>query len=168
VRILPTNKLLGAMESSLVVYKVKWKELAKHMTRQLFYILSFGFIALMLVRYISTGFDLDVTFEHIKLAHVPLGFVIIFLFSFTFSYSISALLKCTHITIDNGVISGRNYWLFKRRFNLSDIETAYPFNSNGMPVVVVNAGKKGEIYVPVHIESSEELFSELDKYVKST
>ncbi|MGJ8692425.1 MAG: hypothetical protein ACSHW0_08085, partial [Thalassotalea sp.] len=163
----PLSKALGAMESSLVVYRVKWIELAKHMTRQLFYILAFGFIALMLIRFVSTGFDLSITFEHIKLAHVPLGFVLIYLFSLIFAYAISALLKCAHVTIDNDVISGRNYWLLKKHFNLNDIENAFPFNSNGMPVIVVDAGKNGEIYVPVHIENSEELFAILDKYVKS-
>jgi hypothetical protein len=131
---------LGAMESSLVIYKVKWKELAKHMTRQLFYILAFGFIAFMLI----------------------------YLFSLTFSYVISVFFKCAYVTIDDDVISGRNYWLFKKHFNLNDIENAFPFNSNGMPVVVFDAGKNGEIYIPIHIENSEELFGILDKYVKST
>ncbi|ASP49789.1 hypothetical protein [Cognaticolwellia beringensis] len=138
------------------------------MTRQLFYILAFGFIALMLIRFVSTGFSVSITFEHIKLVQVPIAFVLIYLFSLTFAYVISALLKCAHVTINDDVISGRNYWLFKRQFNLSDIEKAFPFNSNGMPVVVVDAGKKGEIYIPVHIENSEELFAILDKYVKST
>jgi hypothetical protein len=159
---------LGAMESSLVVYKVKWKELAKHMTRQLFYILAFGFIALMLIRFFSTGFSVSITFEHIKIFQVPIAFVLIYLFSLTFGYAISVFFKCAYVTIDDDVISGRNYWLFKKCFNLNDIEKAFPFNSNGMPVVIVDAGKKGEIYIPVHIENSEELFSILDKYVKST
>jgi hypothetical protein len=74
------------------------------------------------------------------------------------------LLKCTYVTIENEGISGRNYWLFKRSFKLSDIEKAFPFNSNGMPVIVVDAGKRGQIFVPIHIENSEELFKQLDKY----
>jgi hypothetical protein len=94
--------------------------------------------------------------------------MLIYLFSLTFSYVISVFFKCAYVTIDDDVISGRNYWLFKKHFNLNDIENAFPFNSNGMPVVVVDAGKNGEIYIPIHIENSEELFGILDKYVKST
>ncbi|MBT1064470.1 hypothetical protein KJY73_12850 [Bowmanella sp. Y26] len=150
------------------VYEVKWKELAKFMTRQLFVILSFGFIVLMLVRLVSTGFDMAVTFEHIKLSHVPVVFFIIFVFSLTFAFLISALLKCARVTIENGVITGRNYWLFKRSFELVSIKKAFPFNSNGMPVVIVDAGKKGEIHIPVHIEKSEELFALLDNYQNGT
>lgn len=47
---------------------------------------------------------------------------------------------------------------------MEDIEKAFPCNSNGMPVVVVDAGKKGQIFVPVHIEHADELFKQLDKY----
>lgn len=52
----------------------------------------------------------------------------------------------------------------KRSFELDSIKKAYLFSSNGMPVVIVDAGKEGEIYIPVHIEKSEELFALLDDY----
>ena len=150
------------------VYEVKWKELAKFMTRQLFVILSAGFISLMLVRLVSTGFDMAVTFEHIKLSHVPIAFLIIFAFSLTFAFLISALLKCARVTIENGVITGRNYWLFKRSFEFASIKKVFPFNSNGMLVVIVDAGKKGEIHIHVHIEKSEALFALLENYQNGT
>lgn len=148
----------------MVVYEVKWKELAKFMARQLFVVLSVGFILLILVRLFSTGFDIAVTFEHIKLSHLPIVFLVILGFSIVFAWLISLLLKSAKVTIDNGVISGRNYWLLKRSFELDSIKKAYPFSSNGMPVVIVDAGKEGEIYIPVHIEKSEELFALLDNY----
>ena len=47
---------------------------------------------------------------------------------------------------------------------MNEIEKTFTFNSNGMPVVVVDAGKKGQIFVPIHIEDSEELFQQLDRY----
>ena len=55
----------------------------------------------------------------------------------------------------------------KKEFKLEDIEKSFLFSSNGMPVVVVDAGKNGDIYIPIHIENSEDLFSILDKYQKS-
>tara|TARA_R110000744_G_C18954705_1_gene516115 strand:+ start:39 stop:518 length:480 start_codon:yes stop_codon:yes gene_type:complete len=159
--------LLGALEV-LVVYKVKWMLLAKCMTKQLFIPISLGFSAIMIVRFISLSFNVDETFKHITIPQIPLAFLCIFLFSGFFAVAISFLLKIAYVTIDNDVISGRNYWLIKRSFRMSDIEVAFPFSSNGMPVVVVDAGKKGQIYVPVHIENSDEIFNILDKYAKST
>jgi hypothetical protein len=147
-----------------VVYLVKWKELARHMTKQLFIIISVGFSVLMLVRLISLSFDIEETFRHISVVQLPLAFMCIFVFSLVFGLSISYLLKCTYITVENNTISGRNYWLVKRSFKMDDIEKALPFNSNGMPVVIVDAGKKGQIFVPIHIENSDELFRQLDKY----
>jgi hypothetical protein len=158
---------LGILESSLAVYEVKWKELAKYMTRQLSITLAVGFVVLMLIRYVSTGFSIETTFEHIHLNHIPFVFLGIFLFSLTFAFLISALLRCARVTISNETISGRNYWLFKKEFKLEDIEKSFLFSSNGMPVVVVDAGKNGDIYIPIHIENSEDLFSILDKYQKS-
>lgn len=147
-----------------MVYLVKWKELARHMTKQLFIIISVGFSVLMLVRLISLSFDIEETFRHISVVQLPLAFMCIFVFSLVFGLSISYLLKCTYITVENNTISGRNYWLVKRSFKMDDIEKALPFNSNGMPVVIVDAGKKGQIFVPIHIENSDELFRQLDKY----
>lgn len=69
----------------MVVYEVKWKELAKFMARQLFVVLSVGFTLLILVRLFSTGFDIAVTFEHIKLSHLPIAFLVILGFSIVFA-----------------------------------------------------------------------------------
>lgn len=148
----------------LVVYRVKWRDLAKHMVKQLFVIISIGFSIIMLVRFVSLSFDVSETFKHVTLLQLPIVFLSIFLFSLIFGVSISYLLKCTYVTIENEGISGRNYWLFKRSFKLREIEKAFPFNSNGMPVIIVDAGKRGQIFVPIHIENSEELFKQLDKY----
>ncbi|WP_334063672.1 hypothetical protein [Alteromonas genovensis] len=148
----------------VVVYKVKWKDLARHIVKQLFIIVSVGFTIVMLIRLVSLSFDIDETFKHISLLQLPLMYLGIFLFSLFFGVAISFLLKCSYITIDNNKISGRNYWLFKRQFGMEDIKKAFPFNSNGMPVVIVDAGKKGQIFVPVHIEHADKLFKQLDKY----
>lgn len=147
-----------------MVYKVKWKELARHMVKQLFIIISVGFTIVMLIRLVSLSFDIDKTFKHVSLLQLPLIYLGIFLFSLFFGVAISFLLKCSYVTIENNEISGRNYWLFKRKFGMEDIEKAFPFNSNGMPVVVVDAGIKGQIFVPIHIEDADELFKELDRY----
>jgi hypothetical protein len=147
-----------------VVYKVKWKDLAWHMVKQLFIIISVGFTIVMLIRFVTLSFNIDETFKHVSLLKLPLIYLGIFLFSLFFGVAISFLLKCSYITIENNIISGRNYWLFKRHFGMKDIEKAFPFNSNGMPVVIVDAGKKGQIFVPIHIENADELFKELDKY----
>lgn len=147
-----------------MVYRVKWKELARHMVKQLFIILSVGFTIIMCIRLFSVSFDFEETFKHVSLIQLPLMFLAIFLFSLFFGVTIGYLLKCSYVTIENNEISGRNYWLLKRRFKMNEIEKAFPFNSNGMPVVVVDAGKKGQIFVPIHIEGSEELFQQLDRY----
>jgi len=102
--------------------------------------------------------------KNIAINQIPLVYFVIFLFSAFFGISLSYLLKCAYVEIVGDEISGRNYWLLKRQFPLNDIVKAYPFSSNGMPVVVVDAGKKGEIFIPVHIENSELLFGILDKY----
>ena len=147
-----------------MVYQVKWKDLAKHMVKQLFIIISIGFSVIMLIRFVSLSFDVSEAFKHVTLLQLPIVFVGIFLFSLVFGVSISYLLKCSYVTIENDEISGRNYWLFKRSFKLREIEKAFPFNSNGMPVIIVDAGKRGQIFVPIHIENSEELFEKLDSY----
>ncbi len=54
--------------------------------------------------------------------------------------------------------------MFKRSFKMDYIEKVFPFNSNGMPVVVVDAGQYGQIFVPTHIENADEMFGILDKY----
>ena len=159
----PLSLKLCTKDSS-VVYKVKWKVLARHMVKQLFVIISVGFSIVMLVRFVSLSFDIGETFKHVSLLQIPLIYLAIFLFSLFFGVTISYLLKCSYITIENDMISGRNYWLLKRQFRMGEIEKAFPFNSNGMPVVVVDAGKKGQIYVPIHIEHADDLFKKLDKY----
>ncbi|RUO61417.1 hypothetical protein [Pseudidiomarina marina] len=147
-----------------MIFQVKWQQLAKHMTKHLFVVLSISFTLLMIIRWFSLSFDVVQTFEHIAINQIPLVYFVIFLFSAFFGISLSYLLKCAYVEIVGDEISGRNYWLLKRQFPLNDIVKAYPFSSNGMPVVVVDAGKKGEIFIPVHIENSELLFGILDKY----
>jgi purine-cytosine permease-like protein len=151
-------------KDSSMVYRVKWKELARHMVKQLFIILSVGFMIIMCIRLFSVSFDIEETFKHVSLIQLPLMFLAIFLFSLFFGVTIGYLFKCSYVTIENNEISGRNYWLLKRRFKMNEIEKTFTFNSNGMPVVVVDAGKKGQIFVPIHIEDSEELFQQLDRY----
>lgn len=151
-----------------MVYKIKWKELARHMAKQLFIIISVGFTIAMLVRFASLSFDIDATFKHVSLCQLPLIYLGILLSSLFFGAAVSFILKCSYVTIENNEISGRNYWLIKRKFGMKDIEKIFPLNSNGMPVVVVDAGKKGQIFVPTHIEHVDELFKELDRYAQGT
>lgn len=154
------------MSSSEERYPLQWRALSWSLTKQLSTILIIVFIAIIGARFYATDFNLELTFKHIPLLELPIYLLAIFAFSGLVACLFCYLLRVTEIKISSdGIISGRNYWLFKRSFHLKCIEAAFPHNSNGIPVWVLDAGKNGQIYVPVHVEGFDRLQDRIKPYL---
>ena len=128
---------------------------------------SFSVAGIMLVRYIFSGFNYTETFKHLSLLGT-VGLIIgCWLFSVVFGFIVAIWFKLAHITIKDGVISGRNYWGRKSSFPLSNLKSIDSFSDNGINAVVANGGSRGKVFIYYQTESIQEIVEILESYLPS-
>lgn len=146
-------------------YEVNWRKLWRSLTKYMSLTIIFSVAAILLIRYVSSGFDFGETFKHLTPLSTVGLIVGSWLFSAFFSLIISVWFKLAYVTIKDGVIAGRNYWGRKRSFPLSKLKSIDSFSSNGINAVVANGGKCGKVFVYYQTEKFEEVVNILEAYL---
>ncbi|MBQ23361.1 hypothetical protein [Alcanivorax sp.] len=146
-------------------YEVNWKELWRSLTKYMSLTIIFSVTAIMLVRYVSSGFNFGETFKHFTLLGT-VGLIFGFwLFSAFFALIISVWFKLGYVTIKDGVIAGRNYWGRKKSFPLSQLKSIDGFSGNGINAVVANGGKYGKVFIYYQTDKIEEIVKILEAHL---
>lgn len=146
-------------------YEVRWKDLWRSITRYMSLAISFSIAGVMIVRYIFSGFNYTETFKNFSLLEI-LGLVIgCCLFSAVFGFIVAIFFKLAHITIKDGVISGRNYWGRKKSFPLSHLQSIDSFSDNGINAVVANEGSLGKVFIYYQTERIQEIVEILESHL---
>lgn len=116
------------------------------------------------IRYVNYGFDFGAAFPHLNLkllgnrlwdCHI--------LYRLFMAYS--PVGQNGKITINNGIIQGRNYWGFKNSFPLVESVSSYNFSNNGINAIVLVSRNSGKIYISVHTEKLNELLDLIEPYI---
>lgn len=149
-------------------YPVNWIGLGKKLTKFISIAISIPLIFVFIIRFFTSGFNLDATFEHMAIWQLPLFFLGIVAFSAIFSFLISAAFKFAYIEIENGNLIGRNYWFLKNSIPLAEITELYPFSNNGIDAVVASAGRHGKVYISTHTENLQELLAFIESKMAAT
>ena len=147
-------------------YPVKWKQKFKSLTVYMTIVIFVPIIFFMSYHFISKGFDYAKTFEKLSLlGFLALIFLGVPLFSVIFAFLISQYFRIADITISDGKITGRNYWMLKNTIPLSDITKLSNFSSNGINAIVVNSRYHGKVYISEDTERLNELLKLLEPYL---
>ena len=147
-------------------YPVKWRQQFKLLTIYMTIIIVVPILFFMTFHFISNGFDYEKTFEKLSIyGFLALVFLGVPLFSVVFAFLISQCFRIADITISDGKITGRNYWLLKNSIPLSDITKLTNFSSNGINAIVVNSKYHGKIYISEHTDRLHELLGRLKPYL---
>jgi len=148
-----------------MTYQVKWKALWKSLTVYMSVTIIVTVSAILLFRYLNSGFDYTETFRHISIqgfAGLLLG---CWVFSGVFALLISVWFKIAHITIDNGYIQGRNYWGRKKAIPLNKLQSLDSFSCNGIDAVVANGGSSGKVFIYLQTEKLDEIVEILESHL---
>jgi len=147
-------------------YPVKWKQQFKVLAVYMTVIISVPTLFFIVYHFISKGFEYEKTFEQLSLpVFLALLFLGVPLFSIIFAFLISQFTRIANITIADGKITGRNYWMLKNTIPLSDITELTNFSSNGINATVVNSKKHGKIYILEDTDRLNELLGRLKPYL---
>ena len=139
-----------------MTYQVNWTKLWKKLTKIMSLSILIPGIFLLIFTIIKLG-SLDNFFAHFPVIELSFVFLGILAFSTLFSFVIAIIFKFATITVSNGYITGRNYWLLKKTIPISSIVALYPFSNNGIEAIVVNGGKHGKVYISTYTENLEAL-----------
>ncbi|MDH5629912.1 MAG: hypothetical protein OEY96_07125 [Gammaproteobacteria bacterium] len=143
-----------------MIYQVNWINLWKSITKFMSLAISVPVILMLLIRIFNLGYDK--AFEHLKLWQIPLFLLGIIIFSATMGFIISFAIRFAFIKIEEGNLSGRNYWFFKKTIPVKSITNLYPFSNNGIEAIVADAGKYGKVYISTHTERLDELIEYIE------
>jgi len=147
------------------IFPVEWKRLFKSLSVFISVAILVPVTLMMLIRYVSSGFDYGKTFEHVSLPMALLFLVFIPIVSAGFSFLISLWFRLATITLSNGEIHGRNYWGIRNRIPLNDITKLTSFRNNGINAIVVNSQYHGQIYISDKTARLPELLTILRGYL---
>ena len=117
---------------------------------------------IFVIRFFKNDMDLEVTFEHISIAQIPLFFLGIVAISVAFSFLIAIIFKFAGVEIKGEYLVGRNYWFLKKQIPIKSIEQFYPFSNNGIEAVVADAGSYGKVYISTQTDKLDELLAFLE------
>jgi len=147
-------------------YPVKWKKQFKSLAIYMTIVIYVPVLFFMAFHFISMGFDYEKAFEKLNLPGF-LAFIIIGvpLISLMIAFLVSQCFRIAKITISDGKITGRNYWMLKNTIPLSDITELTNFSSNGIDAIVVNSKNHGKVYISEHTERLGELLGHLEPYL---
>ncbi|MAI33413.1 MAG: hypothetical protein CMM07_17300 [Rhodopirellula sp.] len=143
-------------------YEVRWKEFWKSVTKRMALLLIFSTVGTFAFRYLTSGFDLNETFGNVSFLEV-LGLIFgCWAFFAIFTFFIAFWLRCAHITIREGIISGRNYWGRKKSFPLKYLKSIDIYSANGVKAVVANGGSFGKVFIYYQTEKLHEIIEVLE------
>lgn len=147
-------------------YPVKWKQQFKSLTIYMMIIIYVPILFFMAYHFISMGFDYEKAFEKLNLpGFLASIFIGVPLISVIIAFFISQCFRAAKITISDGKITGRNYWMLKNTIPLSDITKLTSFSSNGIDAIVVNSNSHGKVYISEHTDRLGELLKLLGPYL---
>ena len=125
-------------------------------------LLIFSTVGTFAFRYLTSGFDLNETFGNVSFLEV-LGLIFgCWAFFAIFTFFIAFWLRCAHITIREGIISGRNYWVRKKSFPLKYLKSIDIYSANGVKAVVANGGSFGKVFIYYQTEKLHEIIEVLE------
>lgn len=146
-----------------VVYKVLWLSLWRKLSINISITVLISVAALFAIRYFSTGMSIEKTFQHISLSQMPSLILGVLVFCSLVSLLVAALVRSAAVEVSENELIGRNYWFIKKRIPFSKIDDLYPFNSNGIEVIVASGGSHGEIYIPKQSEKLDTLLAIIEQ-----
>jgi len=145
-------------------YKVNWKEAWFSFSLYGGITVSVVLFLSILVRYISSGFDYQYTFQHLSLLE-SLGIIVgIWILIPFLMFFVALMTKAYQIRIENNMIYGRNYWFFKQSFHLNEIATVEKHSTEYLQGYLIKNQVGKKIYFPEIIENLPELLATLEKY----
>jgi hypothetical protein len=148
-------------------YEVRWRDLWASLTKYMSLTIIFSVVGVLVVRYIASGFNYVETFKHLSLLGA-VGLILgCWLFSAVFAFCIAIWFRFAYITINEGVISGRNYWGRKKSFPLKHLESIDSFSNNGINAVVANGGSFGKVFIYYQTERIQEILELLEANLPS-
>ena len=143
-------------------YPVLWMQLWKKLSKFMSLAISIPVALIFVIRFFKNDMDLEVTFEHISIAQIPLFFLGIVAISVAFSFLIAIIFKFAGVEIKGEYLVGRNYWFLKKQIPIKSIEQFYPFSNNGIEAVVADAGSYGKVYISTQTDKLDELLAFLE------
>jgi len=109
------------------------------------------------IRYVSTGFNFEKTFEHMSFPAFLLVSVSAPFFSIGFSFLVAQLFRCARVTISNGEIEGVGSWGSRNRIPLNDISKLIYYSAYGINGLVVRSRYHGQVFISDKTRNLEEL-----------
>lgn len=148
-------------------YEVKWKNMWRSLTKYMAYSIIFSVTAVMIVRWLFSGFNYAETFQHLSFLDAIVAFLGCWVFSAIFAFLIAIFFSLAHITIENGNISGRNYWGRRKTFPLNSLMSIDIYSHNGVNAVIANGGSFGKVYIYFQTENIQEIVEILESHIPS-
>ena len=146
-------------------FPVEWKQIFKSLSVFMSVAIIVAVTLSMGIRFLSSGFNYEKTFEHMSFSVFLIVLVCIPVVSVVCSFLIALWFRLAAITIANGEIHGRSFWGMRNRIPLSEVTKLTPFSNNGINAIVVNSRYHGQIYISDKTEGLPELLRILDVYL---
>jgi hypothetical protein len=160
------NQFLKIVSVVSLDFKVKWKALWLHLSIYTSIAITAGIAIVVFIDAAKKDFDYELIFKHVS----PIGLagIIIGACAIVSIFMLLIALVCSlaKVRIENDEICGRNYWGFRKRFPLTDIESLSSFNNNGIECIVVRSRKQEKIYILKQTENIEDLMALLATYIE--
>lgn len=152
------------IKTPVTKYKVNWFKAWKELSIYISIYLSVTCVLMILLRYITSGFNYHYTFAHVSPLGM-LGFLLLVCAATSlFVIFVALLLSLYQVSIKNEVLYGRNYWLVKKKIPLNQLKSVERYGQQGVYGFMVIGNKKDKIFFPDQIEKIESLLQELRKY----
>lgn len=146
-------------------FPVAWRRLFRSLTLHMSVAILVPLLLFLVIRHIVLGLDFAKTFEHLSPAQTLLLLAACPVFCMGVAFLFAQVMRLASITIRDGRITGRNYWLLKRTIPLTEI-TQWTFYSNhGINAFVLHSRDHGQVYISEHTECLPELLKLLQPYL---
>ncbi len=138
-------------------YSVQWRALIWPVMNGASLSLIVSVVGMQVIRYLFPTLSCSKAIEKLSFLEFLGFFFGAWLIVIVLSVLVVSIYRAAHITIDNDVISGRNFWLRSVSFPLSNLQSIESFSYAGLDAVVANGGSFGKIYIFHQTENIEEI-----------
>lgn len=146
-------------------FPVDWKQVFKSLSVFMTVAILVPVTLMMGVRYVSSGFNYEKTFEHVSMPVLLLILACVPLVSVVMAFLVGQWFRLATITLSEGMIHGRNFWGRKNKIPLSEITRLTPFSNNGIKAIVVHSKCHGQVYISDKTERMAELLEFLNDHL---
>ncbi|GEP40862.1 hypothetical protein [Brevifollis gellanilyticus] len=146
-------------------FPVDWKQVFKSLSVFMTVAILVPVTLMIGVRYVSSGFNYEKTFEHVSMPVFLLILACVPLVSVVMAFLVGQWFRLATITLSEGMIHGRNFWGRKNKIPLSEITRLTPFSNNGIKAIVVHSKYHGQIYISDKTERMAELLEFLNDHL---